>query len=297
MSEVYRIQRADGSWEFTDVPQGAGRVERVQPGRAGGSTAQDEEQRKQAYQEARSLIKEAQKRIPRLIDYLDYLSYLRHHSPQRLDRVLRELQRSDPQTWLKLQKYPQFRPLRDTVLGLKAADKQLAAGIGLATGSLTGSAEKWLETTVKDMMKRDRFGPYAEVLGAKASTLPAAKPPYYSNSRLGQYLKQEDARQAAAAKAAAKELDTARAAYRGARSTAISRGLNPLLDLGLGALDPDVFRGASAIQGMRLRKQLVEKQILSEEEAYPIPGMLARGEYEQLKRLIEDGIQRRQQRP
>ncbi|WP_140625768.1 hypothetical protein [Methylibium rhizosphaerae] len=61
-------------------------------------------------------------------------------------------------------KYPQFRPLRETALGLKAGSNLLGAGVGLATGKFTGSVEKWMASTLKDLMKRDRFGPYADAL-------------------------------------------------------------------------------------------------------------------------------------
>ncbi|WP_052312473.1 hypothetical protein [Ralstonia solanacearum] len=95
---------------------------------------------------------------------------------------------------MKLQKYPQFRPLLNRALGLQAAEKNLTAGIGLVTGKYTGSVEKWLETTVKDMMKVHRWEAYADVLGAKSSTLLEPTPTTYSNSRWGQFAKAEDPR-------------------------------------------------------------------------------------------------------
>ncbi|MEO3711530.1 DUF4124 domain-containing protein [Roseateles flavus] len=288
---VYRVVRPDGRVEFTDTPQGAGTVEAVRPGQQ--ARTRSDEQNKQDYDEAKKLIKEAQKRIPKINDYLDYLSYLRSNSPRKLDLVLQELQKSDPKAWLALQKYPQFRPLRDTLVGVKAGERSLTAGLGLATGSFGGSAEKWLESSVKEMMKRDRWGPYADVLGAKASTLPAPKAPTYSNSRLGQYLKVEDARQAAAAKQSAKELESARAGIRTARATAATRVLNPLLDLGIGALDPDVFRGISAIEGMRLGKKLVDKGILEPEEALELRSLMAQGKFDEARALIDQGIKRK----
>lgn len=288
---VYRVVRPDGSVEFTDTPQGAGTIEAVRPGQQ--ARTRSDEQNKQDYDEAKKLIKEAQKRIPKINDYLDYLSYLRSNSPRKLDLVLQELQKSDPKAWLALQKYPQFRPLRDTLIGVKAGERSLTAGLGLATGSFGGSAEKWLESSVKEMMKRDRWGPYADVLGAKASTLPAPKAPTYSNSRLGQYLKVEDARQAAAAKQSAKELESARAGIRTARATAATRVLNPLLDLGIGALDPDVFRGISAIEGMRLGKKLVDKGILEPEEALELRSLMAQGKFDEARALIDQGIKRK----
>jgi len=279
---IYRITRPDGSIEYSDVPAGAGRVESVG---SDGSRPYDHKQ-------VKDIIKEVQKRVPKLNDYLEYLDYLRNYRPLQLDRVLNELRNEDPQTWLKLQKYPQFRPLRETALGIKAAEKNIGAGIGLATGSITGSAEKWLETSVKDMMKRDRFGPYAPVLGSKASTLPAPNPPTYSNSRLGQYLKVEDARSIEAAKETAKAGEASRAALRTAKATAVTRALNPLLDLGIGALDPDVFKGISYIRGVQIAEKLKAKGILDDDEAYMLPRMMAAGRFDEVIAMINAGMDR-----
>lgn len=286
---VYKITRPDGSIEYSDMPGGAGRVE---PVGSDGTRAYDHKQ-------VKDIIKEVQKRVPKLNDYLEYLEYLRNHRPYQLDRVLQELRKEDPQTWLKLQKYPQFKPLNQTALGLKATETHLGPGIAVIAaqvtgsyGGVTGSVEKWLETTVKDMMKRDRYGPYAPVLGSKASTLPASKSPTYSDSRLGQYLKTEDARSLEAAKRSAKAMEASRAAVRTAKATAVTRGLNPLLDLGIGASDIDFFKGVSAIQGMRLGKELVEKGVLTQEEALELRGMMARAEFGKARELIEAGAQR-----
>jgi hypothetical protein len=268
---LYRIVREDGSVEYTDVPSGAGRVESVKPG-----VQRTPEQQQEDHASAKTLIKEAQKRIPKIADYLDYIAYLRHHSPVRFDQVMQQLQREDPQTWLKLQKYPQFRPLRDTVVGLKAGTTTLGAGIGLATGNLTGSAERWMESTLKDLMKRDRFGPYADVLGAKATTLPT-KNPTYSNSRLGQYLKVEDARAAGAAKAAAKDLEASRSALRAAKGTAVVRVGGTVLDLGIGMLNPETHSG---VTNGYLRVKL---------DRLWGSGAIDEAQYEEARRLLSSG--------
>lgn len=273
---VYRITRPDGSIEYSDVPSGPGRVE---PVGSDGSRPYDHKQ-------VKDIIKEVQKRVPKLNDYLEYLDYLRNHRPYQLDRVLNELRKEDPQTWLKLQKYPQFRPLRETALGLKAAEKNIGAGIGLATGRLTGSVEKWLETTVKDMMKRDRYGPYADVLGSKASTLPAPKSPTYSNSRLGQHLKAEDARSIEAAKQSTKAGDAARAAVRSAKATAVTRTLNPLLDLGIGALDPEVHRGTTNFLVEVKLKKAWTAGILDDEQYQTAHNLMAQGKFAEMQEYL-----------
>jgi hypothetical protein len=273
---LYRVVREDGSVEYTDVPSGSGQMEAVRPG---STRADDEARRREDAKTAETLIREAQKRIPKVTDYLDYLEYLRHNSPVRFNRVMDELRREDPQTWLKLQKYPQFRLLRETALGLKAGSNLLGAGVGLATGKFTGSVEKWMESTLKDLMKRDRFGPYADVLGTKASTLPT-KATTYSNSRLGQYLKVEDARLAAASRAAAKELEQANAGLRSARGTAVVRGVGPVMDFGIAALNPDT---AESMTNILMRRRL-------DRLARSNPAIdLGSAAYEQAHQLLSEG--------
>lgn len=46
---------------------------------------------------------------------------------------------------------------------------------------------------------------------------------------------------------------------------------------------------------MRLQRKLVGRRILTEEEAYPIRGMMARGEYAQVRALIDQGIKRKRE--
>jgi hypothetical protein len=250
MGGVYRVERPDGTVEYTDVPSGVGSVSPVRPGVSGTQPAS--EQSAYDHKQTEKLIKEAQSRIPKVVDYLNYLDYLRHNSPIRFDHAMRQLRLEDPEAWMKLQKYPQFRPLRETALGFKAGTNAMAAGIGLATGKFTGSVEKWMESTLQNLMRRDRWGPYADVLGSKASTLPG-NTATYSNSRLGQYLKVEDARLAAAAKAAAKEAELAQAGMRAARGAAITRPMGPLVDLGIAALNPE---NATAVTNILLRRRL-----------------------------------------
>lgn len=280
MGNVYRVTRPDGSTVFTDRPDGPGSVDRVdEQGRV-------REERPYNHAAIREVIKQVHKRGAKLNDYLDYLVYLRDHRPHQLDRVLFELRQTDPEAWLKLQKYPQFRPLRQTTLGLKAGEKHLTAAAGMATGKLGGSLEAWFETTVKDMMKRDRWGPYADVLGSKASTLPQ-KAPAYSNSRLGQYLKVEDARAARAAAAAAKEGEAARAALRTARSAAVTRTLNPLLDLGLNLLNPDTFSDVARFKIELTLKRALAQGALNEEQYIEAHNLMAQGKYAELQAYLQ----------
>ncbi len=284
MGEAYRVVRPDGTIEYTDVPQGTGTITRVPPNGqfANGNRTPSEYD----HQQVSTLIKEAQKRIPKLNDYFDYLSYLRHNSPIRFDRVMQELQKEDPATWMKLQKYPQFRPLKDTIVGLKAGTNILGAASGLASGKLTGSVEKWMEGTLKDLMKRDRFGPYADVLGSKATTLPT-RVPSYSNSRLGQYLKTEEASAAAASSKSAGAMVQGRAAVRGAFSSTISRvGSTPLAVLNE-ALNPQVFTDIAIIKYNRLITQLHGKGVIAVEQAAEAQQLLSQGQYPALEKYLK----------
>lgn len=250
MSGVFRHVDANGRVTYSDLPPSEpGRVDVLS---SSGNRTSDEDARK-AHKDAVTYIKEAQKRGPKIKDYLEYLEFLRNYRPRQFEQVMRDLQREDRQTWLKLQQYPQFRPLRDTAIGLNAAEKNLTAGIGLLTGKVTGSVEKWLETTVKDMMKRERWGPYADVLGAKASTLLEPLPTTYSNSRWGQFAKVEDPKAIQAAKAATKAVEGSRAAIRGGIASAISRPGGVLIDAGLQALNPEE---GTAVTNILLRRRI-----------------------------------------
>lgn len=284
MGGIYRVVNADGSVSFTDTPNGSGKFEAMgSDGRARASNDSGYD-----HKQVTGLIKEAQKRIPKVIDYLEYIQYLRDHGRfWRLERALQQLQKEDPALWLKLQKYPQFRPLRNTALGLSAADKHIAAGLGFATGNATGSAEKWLESTVKEMMKRDRYGPYADVLGTKASTLPASKAPSYSSSRLGQYLKAEEPRAAQAAKAAAKELEGSRAAVRGNVATAISRPGSALIDLGLAALNPEVHSGVTNFVIETKLKKGWSSGALTDEQYTTAHNLMANGQIKEMLSYLQ----------
>ncbi len=281
---LYRIVREDGSVEYTDTPSGNGRIEAVRPG--SNSNLRDDTEAAKDYETAKTLIKEAQKRIPKISDYLEYLEYLRHYSPREFDRVMRELAQEDRMTWVKLQRYPQFRPLKESLIGYKAGEKMIGAGIGMATGSYSGTVEKWMESTLKDLMKRDRFGPYAPVLGSKASTLPT-KTPTYSNSRLGQYLKAEDARLASAAKSAASEMESARAGLHAARGTVVTRALGPILDIGVAALNPETY-GAVANTTVELRlKKAYEKGILDDEQYVTAHNLMAAGKFREMTEYLK----------
>jgi hypothetical protein len=277
---IYKVDRADGTTEYTDAPKGAGKVSQLTAdGRVKEEKTSD---RPHDHRQIKEVIKEIQLRGPTLHDYLEYIDYLRHNSPIRFDRVMQELQKEDPATWMKLQKYPQFRPLKESVVGLKAGSNILGAAAWLANGKFVGSTEKWMGSTLKDLMKRDRFGPYADVLGSKATTLPTTTPTY-SNSRLGQYLKVEEAKAATAASNSAKDLASAEAGLRAAKGTAITRMFGPLLDLGIGLLDPQVAAGAAnALVELKLTKAY-ERGDLTLEQYIEAHNLMAQGKFKEMQ--------------
>jgi len=285
MGGIYRIVRPDGSIEYSDQPSGPGEVDSL------GRKAAEPEEKPYDHDETKAMVSEARKRIPKMQDYLNYLEYLRNHRPFQLDRVLQELQAEDPKTWLKLQKDPMFRPLRNTQLGVKAGEKHLGSVIEMIRGNYTGSTEKWLENSVKAMMKRDRWGPYASAsLGAAASTLPPPKPPTYSNSPLGQYLKVEDARAATASKAVAKDLQAMKSTFRAARATSFTRLAGPVVDVGMAALDPEKAT-AIGIVALRLRAQkLYERGIIDVEQWAESQNLLSQGRYVEMKKMMDDAV-------
>jgi len=281
---LYKITRPDGSVEYTDVPSGPGRVDGV-----GERASRTQDEQRKDHELAKSMIKEAQKRIPKVKDYLEYLEYLRHNSPVRFDFVMEQLRREDPQTWLKLQKYPQFRPLRETAVGVKAGSNLLGSSVSLVNGNVTGSAERWMESTLKELMKRDRFGPYADVLGSKVSTLPT-KTPTYSTSRHGQYLKVEDARQATALREGAKDLESARAGLRAAKGAAVVRAVGPLVDLGLAMLDPNTATSTGNIVIETKLKAAWAKGVIDEEQYITAHNLMAAGRYKEMSDYLQSVV-------
>lgn len=187
MGGVFRIVDKDGNVTFSDHPAGPSGAS-VQPWKPGDPGKPDPKsasktKEEQDYDTAKQDIALARKHVPNLVQYLEYLDYLRHHSPIRFDRLMQQLQHDDPQIWLKLQKYPQFQPMSRALGMAKAGENRLTLTVGIAAGNYGGSIDKWAESTLKDLMKRDGY--YADVLGAKATTL--AQPPrrVYSASKLG----------------------------------------------------------------------------------------------------------------
>jgi len=299
---IYKHTDAAGKVTYSDRPvtePGTAEVLRSD-GTRKEKPREDDDKAKQ-FSEARSLIKAAQKHGGKINDYIQELDYLRTHNPVKLDAALKELRESDPKLWLELQKHPQFRPLVESLSFNKNSTRYLEAGVE-AVGTLATKgavsvpvavAPKLGESTVKDLMKRDRYPGSSDVLGSKASTLPEPPKPTYSNTKLGEWRKAEDTRLATAGKEAAKDMSAAAQGTRAASAAALSRVLGPLLDVGIGALNPEVASGISAIRGMQIARKLEDKGILDGVESLQLRGLMAAGKYDEARQMIEAGLARK----
>ena len=118
------------------------------------------------YKRAKGYIGDAQKHIPKAHIYLDYLEYLRDHKPGQFQKVMKELKKADPQTYITLQRYQIFRPISRA----ERMTNTLNASVELFKGNVSKAATKWFESTLTSMMKKDGFLPL-DVLGTKATTL------------------------------------------------------------------------------------------------------------------------------
>ena len=289
MGGVFRIVDKDGKVTFSDRPAGqaGASVQPWKPGDAGKPDPRSPAKTKaeKDYDTARQDIALARKHVPNLVQYLEYLDYLRHHSPIRFDRLMQQLQHDDPQVWLKLQKYPQFQPLSRALGMAKAGENRLTLTVGIALGNYGGSVDKWAESTLKDLMKRDGY--YADVLGAKATTLPQPPRRAYSASRLGQYMAAEEPRQEAAATAVAKELQKGREGLRTGAATAFSRVGGTIIDVELQALNPErASDTAVAVLSWRIQA-MVRQGAISADDEEP-QRLLSQGKYIELKKYLRD---------
>jgi hypothetical protein len=289
MGGVFKIVDKDGQVTYTDRPAdvAGSSVRPWRPGDPGRPNPKPPAKTpaQKDYDTAKADIALARKHIPNLVQYLEYLDYLRHHSPIRFDRMMKELQHDDPQVWLKLQKYPQFQPLSRALGMAKAGENRLTLTVGIAVGNYGGSIDKWAESTLKDLMKRDSY--YADVLGAKATTLAQPPRPTYSSSKLGQYMAREVPRQEAAAVGAAKELEKGRAAVRTGAATAFSRVGGTVIDIGIAALDPDRGHDVAVIASRLRIQKMVQQGALEADDEQP-QSLLSQGRYIELKKYLDD---------
>ncbi len=64
----------------------------------------------------------------------------------------------------------------------------------------------------------------------------------------------------------------------------------------LAALDPDVFKGISAVKGQQLGHELHARGILNEFEVFELRQLMAAGKLGEARQLIENGIKRQASR-
>ncbi|AKJ30732.1 DUF4124 domain-containing protein [Caldimonas brevitalea] len=293
MGNFYRQVDEHGNVTYTDRPVPTqGEIEAV--GRDGRRRPPSEAEAKKRHEETTQYIKQTQKWVPKLYEYYEYLQFLRDFDPLRFELLMKDLQKEDPETWLKLMEHPQFRPMHNTALGAKAAGNRAHYGVDIVvsqtvTGKYTGSVEKWFETTVQEMMKKQRYGGYADVLGDKATTLPT-KTPEYSSSRLGQFQKLDDVRAAAAAKDARAAMDAANAARRTARGAAITRPGNTLVDIGVQLLNPEAASSLGIANLNRKAQKLFERGVLDVEQWAKAKQLLSQGRYVEMQKLMDDAV-------
>lgn len=227
----------------------------------------------ESHAQAKVLIAKARKHIPKLLEYLDALDYLRRRNPEEFDRAMSALQKSHPELWLKLQKYPAYRPLVDSMryegLGgvLSVAKSKFDPDIAF------GEAIK----TVRKLQVREGYGAASSI--PKGSTLPALPAATYSNSRLGQFLKDFDAQSTQLSKQAASAMKSSDSAVRAGRATAATRLMGPLLEVGIMALNMDQVQGVSALRGQWLGQRLFAQGFIEGHEALELRNAFARGDY------------------
>jgi hypothetical protein len=166
---------------------------------------------------------------------------------------------------------------------MRAGEVHMGLVAEAATG---GTAERWMESTLKGMMKRDRWPGYVDVLGDKATTLPEEKPTY-SQSRLGQYLKEHDPRVARAAKDAVKAREAAETELRMAKLKGPVRVGNLILDAMIQELDPQKAkdRGDACI-GSALNQAFKEDR-LTPEQYSQARAFYDQGRYVEMRQYLE----------
>lgn len=279
MTGIYKQVLSDGRIVYTDSPRGQGSIQAIKPGQ---SAEPEKTQAQRDHEVAAAAIKKAPSIIPTVEQYLAYVDYLRHHSPARLDRVMRELKVVDPQTWLKLQKHPQFKSLHNTVTGLKAGEKHLTAAIGFASGDFSGAGKGWLERSLKDLMKRDRFGPFAELAEKAAATTKPTNPAMAADL----------AYNAKAGAAADAGLKASKAAMRSGGATVVSRVGGTFLGFFTEALKPENASNTAVLAYVYRRNELIKRGVLLDEDQWKTQELLSQGKYPELKAYMDDAVQR-----
>lgn len=245
---------------------------------------------KSPYDEAKGYIGDARKHIPKVLVYIDYIEYLRKNNPVRYHAYMLDIKKNDPKTFITLTQAGIFQPLQPHQRLSNLMDTSVYAMGDLFAGrSGSRTATTYAEKTLTDYMKKDGFTP-GNVLGSKATTLPQ-QVPTYSNTRLGQWSKKESERLAKISKEA-KAVTSGRPLLKAASTTATRVG-GPVLDVMIGALDPQMVPGiASTIGFVKYKKDLEAKGIYLYEEEIYLRQYLASGNWEAARNLVKEAALR-----
>jgi hypothetical protein len=292
MAEIYRSVDSEGRVTYGGTPPtSAGKLDVLTPNGRRDITVDGKPPL--THDQIKDIIKAVQQVTPNLQDYLNFLAFVRRYDDRGFRRAMDKLWRESPDLYEKLRQHPQFRSLGQSAFNIRAAPKNLTFAAGAVGGAYVGSLEKWLATTVKDYMKEKRWGGYADdVLGTKASTLAAPKPPTYSNTRLGQFQKVDDPRAARAAKEAGKAWEDGRAAVRGAGTTAFTRVTKTGLDALIAAADADVAEDVGVTALSQRAQELNRLGVIDDLEWNEARQMLSQGKRIEMRRFLDTAVQR-----
>lgn len=289
---LYRYKDGSGQTVYSDQPPPAGASNSsVAVIKNGVVVRNDAPTQKEQYDKAKGYIKGAKKHIPKAMVYVEYIEYLRKMYPARYLAYMRDLAKSDPESYVNLTKAGLFRPLKAHQRLANVMDGGvMVAGDLFAGRSGFDGAASYAEKTLVDYMKKDKFIP-PDVLGSKGTTLPK-QVPQFSNTRLGQWSKAEDVRSTAAAAKAGASLSNRTLIDAGAK--AATRVAGPVLDVMIGALDPGVYSGVQALIGPKiLEANLAKKGIfLDPDELLSVSRYIGQGNIEAVKNIVREAALR-----
>lgn len=133
--------------------------------------------------------------------YVEYIEFLMKMHPGRYTAYVQQIKKTDPKSYANLKMAGLFQPIKahQRLSNLMDAGVVMVGDLFAGRSGYAG-AVTLAESTLVDYMKKDGALP-PSVLGTQASTLPR-NVPNYSNTRLGQWSRQQDAQVAQASKAA-----------------------------------------------------------------------------------------------
>lgn len=288
---MYRYRDEKGQLVYSDRMPTASEASALVDVISNGMVVKQETALKSSHDEAKGYIGDARKHIPKIIVYIDYIEYLRKNNPVRYQAYMLDIKKNDPKTFITLTQARVFQPLQPHQRLSNLMDASVAAMGDLFTGrSGFNTATTYAEKTLVEYMKKDGFTP-GNVLGSKATTLPK-QVPAYSNTRLGQWSKNESERLAKISKEAL-ATTSGRPVLKAASTTATRVG-GPILDVMIGALDPQMVPGIAATFGLDsyIRKLSAKGIILDDEEKLHLRGHLARSDWEAARNLVREAALR-----